>query len=59
MDILGISVIIHLLQKENLKISMLLAGYQGQYIKTISLAIDQKFIENEIKLKRAHTQNRR
>ena len=51
MDILCISVIIHLLQKENLKISMPLAGYQGQYIKTISLAIDQKFIENEIKLK--------
>ena len=30
---------------------MPLAGYQGQYIKTISLAIDQKFNEDEIKLK--------
>ena len=51
MDILCISVIIHLLQKENQKISMPLAGYQGQYIKAISLAIDQKFNEDEIKIK--------
>ncbi len=51
MDILCISVIVHILQGENRKISMPLAGYQGQYIKTISQAIEQKFNEDKIKIK--------
>ena len=42
MDILCISVIIHLLKKKNIKIKMPSSGYQGQYIKTISETIKQK-----------------
>ena len=51
MDILCISVIVHILRGENQKISMPSAGYQGQYIKTISQAIEQKFDEDKIKIK--------
>ena len=42
MDILCISVIIHLLKKKNIKIKMPSSGYQGQYIKTISEDIKHK-----------------
>ena len=42
MDILCISVIIHLLKNKNIKIKMPSSGYQGQYIKTISETIKQK-----------------
>ena len=42
MDILCISVIIHLLKNKNIKIKMPTSGYQGQYIKIISETIKQK-----------------
>ena len=42
MDILCISVIIHLLKNKNIKIKMPSSGYQGRYIKTISETIKQK-----------------